>query len=247
MSEARVDRLYRQTTGMAERFCFDAQVTAVFADMIRRSVPGYGLTLEMIAIIAERYASAGSTVYDLGCSLGASTLAIRHAVEGRDCHIIGLDNATAMVEQCRELVARDQASSCVTIQCADVCAVDFQPASMMVMNFTLQFIPVAQRLPLLQSMAQALAEDGVLVLSEKITFDDDWEAETQQALHEAFKAAQGYSELEISRKRQALEDVLLPETIAQHRQRLLDAGFARVTVWFQCANFISLLAFRGQA
>jgi len=247
MSEARVDRLYRQAEGMAERFSFDTQVTSVFADMIRRSVPGYGLTLEMIAIIAERYATAGSTVYDIGCSLGASTLAIRHAVEGRDCRIIGVDNSTAMVERCRQLVALDRASTAVEIACADVCAVNFQPASMMVMNFTLQFIPLAQRLPLLQSMAQALGDDGVLVLSEKVTFDDAWEAETQQSLHEAFKASQGYSELEISRKRQALEDVLLPETIAQHRQRLLDAGFARVTVWFQCANFISLLAFREQS
>ncbi len=232
---------------MPLRFQFDAKVAAVFADMIARSVPGYGLTLEMIALIAARYAWRESTLYDLGCSLGASTLAMRHAVEGRDCRIIAVDTSLAMLAKCQTVMAKNTASTVVNLLCADVCDLCFSVASVVVLNFTLQFIPLPQRLPLLQRIAEAMDSRGVLVLSEKISFDASWEAATQQSLHEAFKAHQGYSQLEISRKREALDDVLLPETLQAHKERLYAAGFDRVCVWFQCANFVSLLAFRGES
>jgi tRNA (cmo5U34)-methyltransferase len=63
-------------------------------------------------------------------------------------------------------------------------------------------------------------------------------------LHHAFKRANGYSELEVSQKRTALENVLVPETLDTHRARLREAGFGAVDAWFQCFNFASLLAFR---
>jgi len=232
---------------MPLRFQFDEKVVSVFADMIARSVPGYALTLEMIALIAARYAWRESTLYDLGCSLGASTLAMRHAVEGRDCRIIAVDTSLAMLAKCQTVMIQDEASTVVDLICADVCSIHFSTPSVVVLNFTLQFIPLPQRLPLLQAIADAMGSRGVLVLSEKISFDASWEAATQQSLHEAFKAYQGYSELEISRKREALEHVLLAETLNTHKERLHDAGFDRVCVWFQCANFVSLLAFRGES
>ncbi|MCF6208199.1 MAG: carboxy-S-adenosyl-L-methionine synthase CmoA, partial [Ghiorsea sp.] len=110
--------------------------------------------------------------------------------------------------------------------------------------FTLQFIPKDERLALLQRIYAGMQQGGVLILSEKVCFADDFEQTQHIALHEAFKKAQGYSELEVSRKRQSLENVLIPEPISAHHARLLDAGFDEVQTWFQCFNFVSMLAYK---
>ncbi len=238
------DRIYLREAAAPASFRFDARVARVFPDMIRRSVPGYALTLEMIQIIAGRYAQAGSRLYDLGCSLGASTLAMRDAVPGRNCRIVALDRSEAMLARCQErLPPAEKGDAPIDLLCMDACDVKIRDASVVVMNFTLQFIDTEQRLNLLRSIAQGLRPGGVLILSEKIHFEEAWENREHQALHEAFKARQGYSRMEIARKRQALENILRPESLATHRRRLRDAGFTRQTLWFQCVNFASLLAF----
>ncbi len=117
-------------------------------------------------------------------------------------------------------------------------------ASLTILNFTLQFIPPADRLPLLSNIARGTRTGGVLVLSEKIRFEDPVVERELVALHEAFKRENGYSDLEISRKRTALEKVLIPEKLDTHQDRLREAGFSRSQVWLQCFNFASLLAFR---
>ena len=117
-------------------------------------------------------------------------------------------------------------------------------ASLVVLNFTLQFIPPAEREALLQQIQDNLLPGGILVLSEKIAFEDGGFQTLFSDMHHQFKKDQGYSDLEVSQKRQALERVLLPETLACHRERLERVGFRRQAVWFQCFNFISLLAVR---
>ena len=115
---------------------------------------------------------------------------------------------------------------------------------MVVLNFTLQFVAPAKRLELLRGIAAGLKPGGVLLLSEKIRFGDPDEQDLQTAWHHDFKRAQGYSDLEIARKRDALENVMKPDLMAQHRERLLQAGFSRVYQWFQGFNFVSMIAFR---
>jgi tRNA (cmo5U34)-methyltransferase len=110
------------------------------------------------------------------------------------------------------------------------------------LNFVLQFIAKEERLNLLKHIYQGLNPGAVLILSEKITFDDAEENQLQTALHEAFKRAQGYSDMEISRKRTALENVLIPETQDAHHRRLQQAGFPAAHTWFQCFNFASMIA-----
>lgn len=223
-------------------FVFDADVTRVFEDMIKRSVPGYGLSLQMISLIAAQYAQVGSRLYDLGCSLGASTLAMSHAVQGRGCVITGVDNSEAMLQAC----ALNMQSSPTPVQLVlgNIEAVDIVDASVVVLNFTLQFIARDKRDALMQKIYAGMRPGGVLVLSEKVAFDDDFEQQAQIQLHESFKKAQGYSELEVSRKRQSIEHVLIPETIETHHQRLAEAGFAHSQTWFQCFNFVSMLAYK---
>jgi len=222
-------------------FTFDDKVASVFADMIGRSVPGYGQTLQMVELLAHQYAQEGSKLYDLGCSLGAATMALSRGTIGKSCKVIGVDNSEAMVSRCKALL-KDEA---VEILCGDVMDTKIENASVVVLNFVLQFIPKEQRLELLSNIQQGLKPGGVLILSEKIAFEDADENRRQIELHEAFKRAQGYSEMEISRKRTALENVLIPETLETHHARLQAAGFSASHTWFQCFNFASMIAVKS--
>src|SRR5690606_18042833 len=244
MTDSKPDDLYAQQRAVIERFPFDEQVVRVFPDMIRRSVPGYSTIIEMTGVLAARYAQPHSRLYDLGCSLGASSLAMAQLVHQPGCEIVSIDNSSAMIEQARHLLAQSSLQTPITLQHADVLDVSLQPASVVVMNFTLQFIAADKRDALVRRIAEALQPGGIFVLSEKISFADENEDRLQQTLHHAFKFNNGYSQLEISQKRTALENVLVPETLEAHRTRLLEAGFSRVSVWFNCFNFMSLVAFR---
>ncbi|WP_460597353.1 carboxy-S-adenosyl-L-methionine synthase CmoA [Geomonas sp. Red276] len=224
-------------------FKFDERVVAVFPDMIQRSVPGYGMIISNIGILAGRYAQAGSHCYDLGCSLGAATLSMRQRITQPDCDIIAVDNSPAMIERGRELLARDSGPTVpVTMICADIQDVTIENASVAVLNFTLQFIPPAERLALIHRIYEGLNPGGILILSEKIAFDDEERQHFHVELHHDFKRANGYSDLEISQKRSALENVMIPEPLSSHHERLKAAGFSFSEVWFQCFNFASLVA-----
>lgn len=238
------DTLYSNPLDAIANFAFDGNVVRVFPDMIQRSVPGYSTIVAMTGVLAERYARAGTHCYDLGCSLGASTLAMRALLDGRGCDIIAVDNSAAMIERCRTLIAADTHSTPVTLELADISDIAIDNASVAVMNFTLQFIALQKREPLLRRLADAMEPGGILVLSEKIRFDDEHLQQLNTELHHAFKRANGYSDLEIAQKRSALENVLVPETLNAHRERLQRAGFASVDVWFQCFNFASMVAIK---
>ncbi|MCF7822529.1 MAG: carboxy-S-adenosyl-L-methionine synthase CmoA [Mariprofundaceae bacterium] len=229
----------------ANGFTFDDRVASVFTDMISRSVPGYEQALQMVELLSHQYAQEGSNLYDLGCSLGAATMALArgvksHGYRGHNCNIIGVDNSPAMVERCREALKDEP----VTVLCQDILDTEIDNGSVVVLNFVLQFVPKEKRLTLLEKIYHGLRPGGVLILSEKIAFDDADENRRQTELHEAFKRAQGYSDLEISRKRTALENVLIPETLSAHHERLKQAGFFSSNTWFQCFNFASIIAIK---
>jgi tRNA (cmo5U34)-methyltransferase len=224
-------------------FVFDESVAAVFEDMINRSVPGYSTIISMIAVLAEKYCQPGSSIYDLGCSLGAATLAIREQMSHDNYRIIAVDNSPAMIEQLKKRTAMgNKAGVALDIICADLLDLEISNASVVVLNFTLQFIPLAKRAALLKRICMGMNPGGILILSEKIVFPDPALNELFIAMYHRFKEKRGYTKLEISRKRAALENVLLPESIATHKQRALDAGFTNTDVWFQCFNFASLVA-----
>ena len=236
------DTLYATPQAKLDRFAFDEHVVEVFPDMIQRSVPGYATIIAMTGVMAGRYAQSGSNVYDLGSSLGASTLSMARELTERDCKIIGVDNSAAMIERCRTYIA--DATTPIELRCESIQDTPLSNASVVVLNFTLQFIPATERASLINKIAVAMRPGGILILSEKIRFADQHLQELNTDLHHAFKRANGYSELEVAQKRSALEDVLVPETIAEHQQRLREAGFSRIDAWFQCFNFASLVAIK---
>lgn len=238
----RKDDLYREDGGPPGSFRFDERVVEVFPDMIRRSVPGYGLIVSMIGQLSRRYAQAGTRVHDLGCSLGAVTLTMRERIVAEGVTIVATDNSPAMTERFRQVLKSREAGIPVEVVCADVRDTDFSGSSFVVLNFTLQFVPPGERRRLLARIAEGLVPGGALVLSEKVRFEDATEQARQTEWHHDFKRLQGYSELEIARKRSALERVLEPETESRHLQRLRAAGFGRASRWFQCFAFCSYLA-----
>ncbi|MBL4796225.1 MAG: carboxy-S-adenosyl-L-methionine synthase CmoA [Oleispira sp.] len=239
------DDIYADSAGeqLVGQFTFDSAVARVFPDMIRRSVPGYAETVAMSGVIAGEYARDNTQLYDLGCSLGAVTLAMRHGVKAKDCKILAVDNSEAMIEQAGHYLALDDGSVDVELACADITQIRIENASVVALNYVLQFIPKDQRLGLLSNIAQGLNLGGALILSEKICFSAD-EQKLQDKLHLDFKRANGYSELEIAQKRSAIENVLVPETDEDHVARLQQAGFSRVIRWYQCFNFVSYLAIK---
>lgn len=242
----RKDRLFESEITQPGDFVFDDRVVSVFPDMINRSVPGYSLIVPLIGMLARRYAQQDSRLYDLGCSLGAVSLAMRTAVRAEGATIVAVDNSIDMVRQLESILAsdNDQGGAEISVVHQDIVDTEIVDASVVVLNFTLQFIDRATRSILLNRIYNGLRPGGILVLSEKITFEDPAERELQTCWHHDFKRAQGYTELEISRKRDALENVLKPDTMRQHTARLNEAGFDRVLRWYQGFNFISMAALK---
>ncbi|MDX2053499.1 MAG: carboxy-S-adenosyl-L-methionine synthase CmoA [Polyangiaceae bacterium] len=242
MSQER-DEIFRKKLSEVGDFRFNAEVAQVFDDMIRRSLPGYATILDMLSVLALRFAQPNTSVYDLGCSLGAATLAMRRGVGHRQVSFIAVDTSPDMVERCRRATAGAPGSS-VTVVCDDIRNIPIENASLVVLNFTLQFIAVPEREALLRRIKNGLRPGGALILSEKLAFEGSEQSDLFTSLHDSFRLQNGYTDLEISQKRTALEKVLFNETEATHVARLRRVGFATVETWFRCVNFGSMLAVR---
>ena len=240
--ESSKDRVFARALSDVRAFEFNETVANVFQDMISRSVPGYALLLQMIGLYADIFIQPGSRIFDLGCSLGEATLVIADRAKDNDCEIIAVDNSAAMISKCEQLPLSPQS---IEWRCEDIRQTDISNASMVVLNLTLQFLPPEERPALLQQIFQGLNPGGVLVLSEKVVFDDASENERMVQLYQGFKKTMGYSDLEISQKRNALENVLIPDSEQQHFRRLDDAGFDEIYQCFRSFNFISYLAIKA--
>ena len=195
------DKIYAQPHKSLSAFVFDDNVADVFEDMIRRSVPGYAMTLSLMPLIARRYAQEGSNCYDLGCSLGAGMVALGQGLDSIPVDLIGIDNSTAMLDHCRSALEKSKLTTPYILNCENLQDSTLENASIVVLNFTLQFIAKGERAPLISKIYQGLRPGGVLLLSEKVNFQDPKVQSTLTDLHHDFKRSQGYTDLEISQKR----------------------------------------------
>lgn len=237
------DTIYAHPHEAIGEFQFDESVVAVFPDMIQRSVPGYQTILTGIGELTAQFAQADSRLYDLGCSLGAATLTLRRRAP-TGCRIIAVDTSQPMIDRAREHIEGFHSDIPVALQCEDMADTVIENASVVVINFTLQFIDPSERQRLINRIYQGLNPGGILILSEKIHFDSEPMQQAIEHLHLQFKRANGYSELEIGQKRASLENVLISDTEATHLSRLKQAGFADANIWFQAYNFASFLAIK---
>lgn len=236
------DDVFRTAQPQLVDFAFDERVAAVFPDMIRRSVPGYELVVPMSGLLAARQLTGNPAplVYDLGCSLGATSIATLRAADALGIEAIGIravDASRDMLDRARTLIDDRR----VEFIEADVRHLAFEPCAAVLMNFVLQFIAPEDRIGLLRKIFESLAPDGALILAEKVRSEDPDEQAFNDAAHLDFKRANGYSELEISRKRSALERVMIIDTPETHLQRFRDAGFTRCRQWYACLNWAAFI------
>lgn len=238
------DEIFSKPLEKLEAFEFDDRVASVFPDMIQRSVPAYGAMLSLVSVLAAEAATDHSKIYDLGCSLGATTMAMASRISAQYCSIVAVDNSESMMARCQQNIAAAAPAIAIETRCEDIRHTEISNASVVSLILTLQFLPPAERLQMLATIYEGLQKDGVLLLAEKVGFENEAEQQFLSQSHEAFKRANGYSELEISQKRSVLENVLITETAAQHEQRLQQAGFSRVYRCFQAYNFMAWAAIK---
>jgi len=238
------DQIYSKKINRIVDFAFNEQVAEVFADMLERSVPAYRQLIAMLGVFAESYYQKDSYCYDLGCSLGAASIAVANRLQSHEFNILAIDNSESMVRRCQQTVSSLGFEKQIKVELADICEVEINNASIVILNFTLQFISIDKRLALLSKIYSGLRSGGILILSEKCQSNDPSQQQFQENIYQEFKRANGYSELEIAQKREALDKVLLPESIQTHKGRLVKAGFGKVEQWFQCFQFFSFCAIK---
>ena len=247
MSSRKRDTVYQKPLDELTDFEFDQNVVSVFEDMINRSVPGYATIVHNISHFAGNFIKDHTHCYDLGCSLGASTLAMRKgAKKTHNVKIFSIDMSHDMIERAKGFIASDSEHRHVAIEFkqADIRNTNIQNASMVVLNFTLQFLPTQDRLNLLRNIFSGMNQGACLILSEKIRFDNTLIHDTLTDVHHAFKREQGYSDLEISQKRNAIENIMKVETAEQHINRLSTVGFNHISQWYQNTSFCSFIAIK---
>ena len=210
------DKLFDNQIDITD-FKFDKEVVEVFDDMVKRSVPGYDSMIQMIGLIARIYGQDNTNYYDLGSSTGAITLSIALNNKSKNNQFFAIDNSKEMVEQCKKNL-QNKVGNLQAI-CNDINQVKIQNASIVVLNLTLQFIDVNLRSILINKIYDGLEPGGILIISEKIHFDDAVTQNQITKLHIDFKKENGYSELEIANKRQAIENVLITETKEHHLRK----------------------------
>ena len=216
-------------------FTFNQEVTEVFEDMILRSVPGYQTSLRLITQYTKNYYQPETNCYDIGCSLGASSLSILQARQ--DAKIIAIDNSEAMIKECRKRFEKFSQFKSINFIQEDVMESELDNASLVVVNYLIQFLDLNQRETLFKKIYKALLPGGLLLLSEKVHYKNSYESNRVFETHHKFKSSNGYSDLEISGKRDSLEGVLITETEEDHILRGIRTGFIHSTKVLSNLNF----------
>ncbi len=223
-------------------FTFGKETATVFDDMVSRSVPFYGEMQRMIGEMAADFAVEGSNLYDLGCATGNTLLALDPVVHP-EVRFIGVDNSAEMLAKAREKLAEVGFKRPHELIEADLDhRLDLVNASVVVMNLTLQFVRPLHREKVIRDVAGGLGGQGCLLLVEKLTMADSLFNGLFIKYYYELKRRNGYSDTEIGRKREALENVLIPYRRDENVALLRSAGFKHVEVFFRWYNFCGMVA-----
>ncbi|MEN8140283.1 MAG: carboxy-S-adenosyl-L-methionine synthase CmoA [Thermodesulfobacteriota bacterium] len=228
----------------APPFTFNDKVAEVFDDMLHRSVPNYEQVIKMSAGLLDQFLAEGDLIYDLGCSTGHNLVALASQLRHRQLRFIGLDNSEAMIAKARLKAEMYGKEGSVTFQLADITSTELQPCGAILLNYTLQFLRPLTRAALLAKIFASLRPGGILIMAEKVISRHPGLNSAFIDLYHDFKRQQGYSELEIARKREALENVLIPFSIQENLELLRDTGFSGCESFCQWFNFVGLVALK---
>lgn len=238
------DQVFKEEVKEASDFKFSAKVANVFDDMVNRSVPFYGEIQRMVAELAADYAQEGTNVYDLGCSTGTTLIGMDTMV-APGIRFVGIDESLEMLQKCDEKLKEADFVRPYVLEAADIQqGVQVENASVVVLCLTLQFIRPIYREKLLKSIAEGLVPNGVLILVEKILTEDSTFNRDFIKYYYNYKRRNQYSEMEISQKREALENVLIPYKLSENVHMLREAGFASCETFFKWYNFTGIIAIK---
>jgi tRNA (cmo5U34)-methyltransferase len=241
------DEVYSKSLDRIEDFRFDDTVADVFDDMISRSVPLYKDVQLATARLASRLVRSNSVVYDFGCSTGTSIEAMCGEISDPTVKFVGVDTSAPMLAKCSERLRRKGLEDRVTLIHDDLANVTPSNASVLVFNYTLQFFAPNHRQTVVKKMADSLEDSGALLMTEKVVHEMPRIQDSLTELYYDFKRDNGYSELEISQKREALENVLVPYTAGENCDLLKRSGFSEVEIYLKWYVFVSILAIKGNA
>ncbi len=240
---SREDRLYQDDSD-PEDFEFNERVAEVFDDMLDRSIPFYQEVITATAQLLSQHLKEGDSICDLGCSTGTPLLEFARLLQNEGFSFIGIDNSQAMIDKARlkaQLYSQDKS---ISYRRGDISGLELPGSGAFILNYTLQFIRPLQRPPLIRRLYENLKPGGLLILSEKTICEDKWLNRRFIDVYHRFKRERGYSELEIARKREALENILVPFSVEENRALLSKAGFETVATFFQWFNFSSFVAIK---
>lgn len=238
------DEIFSKPISEIKDFSFDSNVARVFDDMINRSVPLYDHVQTASARIAAKFAKPNSTIYDLGCSTGTTLIKTSAEISDPSITLTGVDVSEPMLAECRTKLARLGLNHRVSVCNESVTTFAPKNASFVFLNYTLQFIEPTLRKGVLRLIFDNLLEGGALLLTEKVVHDDSLIEELITDLYYAFKRDNGYSQLEISQKREALEKVLQPLSVQENISLLKTVGFTSVDVFLKVYPFTTFLAIK---
>ncbi len=225
-----------------EDFEFNERVVEVFDDMLDRSVPFYTEVIAASARLLDCFLHTNDTVFDLGCATGTTLLQFSRILENKGLKFIGIDNSAAMLDKARLKAELYSKTNSLSFLEEDITKIHHPGAGGFIINYTLQFIRPLQRENFIQRIYNNLRPGGILLLSEKVIGHDRRLNREYIDIYHRFKKTKGYSELEISRKREALENVLIPFSIDENKAVLKKSGFQTVDTYFQWFNFASFVA-----
>lgn len=226
-------------------FVFDKKVARVFDDMVSRSVPFYMETQMMALRLACHFVRTKTNIYDLGCSTGTVLGELAAMVPDSSVGLIGIDNSESMLNEARKKLSTLHSPERVELRNSDLSAdIEIRNASVVIMNYTLQFIRPLQREALVQKIYNGLCKNGCLILVEKVLGNDSLFNRLYIELYYEYKRQQGYSESEIAKKREALENILIPYRIDENMDMLKKCGFSSVDIFYKWYNFAGFIAVR---
>jgi tRNA (cmo5U34)-methyltransferase len=236
------DRVFQDPLDRIADFKFNETVAAVFDDMVSRSVPQYAEIQRMLVELGAYFATEGSNIYDLGCSTGTSLALLQQTLPVK-CGLYGIDSSNEMLDKCRSKLETVGLADVINLKCEDLDRhVSIENASVVMLVLTLMFVRPLNRERLMAEIYRGMNDNGCLLLVEKVLGDGSLFNRLFIERYYSFKRRMGYSELEISQKREALENVLIPYRLQENRDLLLKAGFREVEVFFKWFNFAGFVA-----
>ena len=237
------DEFFKEPIKKAD-FVFNEKVAVVFDDMVSRSVPYYEEMQRMTSELVSAHAQSNTNVYDLGCSTGTTLIQMDQTVPA-DIKFIGVDDSFQMLNKCRLKLVEAGFTRPFDLLMADLNTnVIIENASAVVLCLTLQFVRPISREKLLAKIFDGLVPGGVLILIEKVLAEDaDFNRDFIKYYYD-MKKRKDYSEMEISQKREALENVLIPYKQSENIILLKEAGFQVVENFFKWYNFSGIIAKR---